>query len=445
MTSKLAWLHYLKKPFVLSMTMHLGILLLLVVFSQHFVPELPPVPNTLEAALVSRSSVNTLSNSPSASTPTTSSVPTPKPLPAVEEKPLTTPEPKNEIKEDKPIKNKVIEDKPKVEPVKKLEEEKIKKPKELKQETPEKTKEIVKKVEPPKKAEQPIKKAEIKKEVIKAEKTPPKKEKDAPTTPTKSELEKKSALIKAEKLAQAKAEKETKEKADKLAQAKAEKEAADKLEKEIQAKKELKDKADKLAKDKAEKEAKEKAEKLAQAKIEKEAKEKASKLAEAKAKIANLNKNTLDNEMAALKNAEKKEAQAKLLKAAQATSHNEDDRAFAEQQLADKKTAEKLAVENSNKELANLMEKYTRQIQKAIKQQWNKPPNTEKLSATVRITAFPDGEVRNIYITKSSGNDAFDASIKAAIDKASPLPVPKDNQALNEKFRLLTFNFGSED
>ena len=149
--------------------------------------------------------------------------------------------------------------------------------------------------------------------------------------------------------------------------------------------------------------------------------------------------------MTALKNAEKKEAQAKLLKAAQATSHNEEDRLLAEQQLADKKAAEKLAAENSKKELANLIDKYTRQIQKSIKQQWNKPPNTEKLSATLSIIVFPDGEVRNIYVMKSSGNDAFDASIKAAINKASPLPVPKDNPALNEKFRSLKFNFGSED
>ena len=414
MTSKIAWLHYLKKPFVLSMTMHLGILLLLVVFSQHFVPELPPVPDTLEAALVSRSSVNQLSNSASATTPPASSVPTPKPLPAIAEKPLTTPAPKKEFKEEKPIKNKVLDDKPKVEPIKKQEEVKAQKPKELKQETPVKTKEIIKKVEPLKKVEQPIKKEESK-----VEKTLPKKEKDTPSTPTKSELEKKSALIKAEKeakikaekTAQAKTEKEAKEKADKLAQAKVEKEAADKLEKE-KAEKEAKDKAEKLAQAKAEKEAKEKA--------EKEAKEKAAKLAEAKAKIASLNKNALDNEMTALKNAEKKEAQAKLLKAAQATSHNEE-------------------------ELANLIDKYTRQIQKSIKQQWNKPPNTEKLSATLSIIVFPDGEVRNIYVMKSSGNDAFDASIKAAINKASPLPVPKDNPALNEKFRSLKFNFGSED
>ena len=57
MTSKPTWLRYLKNPFVLSMTTHLGILLLLIIFSQQFVPELPPVPDTLEASLVSRSAL----------------------------------------------------------------------------------------------------------------------------------------------------------------------------------------------------------------------------------------------------------------------------------------------------------------------------------------------------------------------------------------------------
>ena len=401
MTSKLTWLRYLKNPFVLSMTMHLGILLLLIIFSQQFVPELPPVPDTLEASLVSRSALAKLSNIESENTPPTSSAPALNPAPTPEKDPIITPTPKTQHKDDKPNKNKLIEDKPKVEPIKKPEEKITKETKELKKQSPEKMKEISKKAEEPKKTEKLVKK-----ETIKTETTLPKKEQDTPPTPKKPESEKKATL---------KIDKEAKDKADKLAQAKIDKEA--------------KDKADKLA----------------QAKIDKEAKDKADKLAQAKIDIANLNKNALANEMNALKNAEKKAAQEKLQKAAQATNHDAEDRALVEKQLADKKAAEKLALENSNKDLASLMDKYTRQIQKAIKQQWNKPPNTEKLSAVVRITVFPDGEVRNIYISKSSGNDAFDASIKAAIDKASPLPVPKDNQALNEKFRLLTFNFGSED
>ena len=46
--------------------------------------------------------------------------------------------------------------------------------------------------------------------------------------------------------------------------------------------------------------------------------------------------------MNALKNAEKKAAQEKLQKAAQATNHDAEDRALIEKQLADKKAAEKL-------------------------------------------------------------------------------------------------------
>ncbi|MEN9430997.1 MAG: hypothetical protein RJA86_1856, partial [Pseudomonadota bacterium] len=221
MTSKLTWLRYLKNPFVLSMTMHLGILLLLIIFSQQFVPELPPVPDTLEASLVSRSALAKLSNIESENTPSASSAPALNPAPTPEKDPIITPTPtpKTQHKDDKPNKNKLIEDKPKVEPIKKPEEKITKETKELKKQSPEKMKEISKKAEEPKK-------------------TPPKKEQDTPPTPKKSESEKKASLKidkeakdKADKLAQAKIDKEAKDKADKLAQAKIDKEAKDKADK----------------------------------------------------------------------------------------------------------------------------------------------------------------------------------------------------------------------
>ena len=72
------------------------------------------------------------------------------------------------------------------------------------------------------------------------------------------------------------------------------------------------------------------------------------------------------------------------------------------------------------------------------------PPKSADLSAQVRIVLLPDGEVRSILFLKRSGNQAFDASIEAAINKASPLPVPSD-AALFNQFRSVTFNFSSKD
>ena len=71
---------------------------------------------------------------------------------------------------------------------------------------------------------------------------------------------------------------------------------------------------------------------------------------------------------------------------------------------------------------------------------WRVPSNDD-LKATVRITMNSDGRVLSVLITKSSGDDAFDASIKAAIERSSPLPVPDDDALFQKEFRSAVFTF----
>jgi colicin import membrane protein len=42
------------------------------------------------------------------------------------------------------------------------------------------------------------------------------------------------------------------------------------------------------------------------------------------------------------------------------------------------------------------------------------------------VDQIPGGEVTGVKILKGSGNSAFDRSVVAAINKASPLPQPRD-------------------
>jgi colicin import membrane protein len=57
---------------------------------------------------------------------------------------------------------------------------------------------------------------------------------------------------------------------------------------------------------------------------------------------------------------------------------------------------------------------------------------------------LPGGEVADVRIVQSSGNEIFDRQAEAAVKKASPLPVPADPR-LFEKVREINFIFAPED
>ena len=63
----------------------------------------------------------------------------------------------------------------------------------------------------------------------------------------------------------------------------------------------------------------------------------------------------------------------------------------------------------------------------------------------VSIQLVPTGEVINVSITKSSGNEAVDRSVIAAVKRAQPLPVPKDNRLFEQRFRNFSMEFSPKD
>ena len=147
--------------------------------------------------------------------------------------------------------------------------------------------------------------------------------------------------------------------------------------------------------------------------------------------------------MAELEGKLKADKAKQLQKDAALAAQKEADALAKEEKLAAEK-ADREAKEKAKQEQAALIEKYKTKIYETIKRQWSIPPKSDELKAQVRITLLPDGDVRSILFIKRSGNDAFDASIEAAINKASPLPVPND-PALFNQFRSMTFNFSSKD
>lgn len=86
---------------------------------------------------------------------------------------------------------------------------------------------------------------------------------------------------------------------------------------------------------------------------------------------------------------------------------------------------------DSNFEKMNgIIDKYRAMILEAVGHRWLIPSNTDKNAITkLMIRLEPGGMVVDVQIYQSSGNVALDNSARAAVFKASPLPVPP---SLNE-------------
>jgi colicin import membrane protein len=89
-------------------------------------------------------------------------------------------------------------------------------------------------------------------------------------------------------------------------------------------------------------------------------------------------------------------------------------------------------------------DKYRHLILQAIAQQWIIPPEMNKhLEAKLAVHLAPGGMVLEVIIVKSSGNSVLDRSAKTAVYKASPLPVPKNND-LFHTFRQINLTVRPE-
>lgn len=94
------------------------------------------------------------------------------------------------------------------------------------------------------------------------------------------------------------------------------------------------------------------------------------------------------------------------------------------QQLLDEKIK---LVSKEAREAHGEINKYKALILQAISEHWIVPPGVDKkLYSELMIHLAPDGQVLDVQITKTSGNRALDNSVRAAVLKASPLPVPSN-------------------
>lgn len=92
-----------------------------------------------------------------------------------------------------------------------------------------------------------------------------------------------------------------------------------------------------------------------------------------------------------------------------------------------------------------IIDKFKAQIIQAIGQQWVIPSHVDKKrTCELLIHLAPGGVVLDVQIMKSSGDLALDRSARAAVFKASPLPVPADIYSF-EPFRQFVLKVKPEN
>lgn len=87
-------------------------------------------------------------------------------------------------------------------------------------------------------------------------------------------------------------------------------------------------------------------------------------------------------------------------------------------------------------------------IQRAIESNWNRPPSARNgMQVLLNIQLIPSGDVVQVNIAKSSGNDAFDRSAVAAVEKAGGFPELSEleSRVFEKYYRRFTLLFKPED
>lgn len=106
-----------------------------------------------------------------------------------------------------------------------------------------------------------------------------------------------------------------------------------------------------------------------------------------------------------------------------------------------------LAAERDQEAVASYVGLITRDIQN----NWSRPPNARVgMEVTLLIQLIPSGDVINVSVIKSSGNDAFDRSAENAVRRVGKFPylrelAEKSSPAFERNFRRLTMVFNPTD
>ena len=69
-------------------------------------------------------------------------------------------------------------------------------------------------------------------------------------------------------------------------------------------------------------------------------------------------------------------------------------------------------------------------IRQQVQRYWIRPSNNiDNLQSIIKVRLIPSGDVRDVTIVESSGNELFDRSAESAVYKAAPFTMPTEAKA----------------
>jgi len=86
---------------------------------------------------------------------------------------------------------------------------------------------------------------------------------------------------------------------------------------------------------------------------------------------------------------------------------------------------------------------YANSLQQHVKSGWRWLAAREKLRCSVLVDILPDGRIRSVNISQSSGNSNFDESVLRAVRKANPVPAAP--VGIYQDFKQVRFWFDSSE
>ena len=136
--------------------------------------------------------------------------------------------------------------------------------------------------------------------------------------------------------------------------------------------------------------------------------------------------------------AEKRKAEEDAEKKRKAEAEAEIRRKQEEADMMQRMAEEEQRRAANNSRLQSLRDQYLLQIQQHISRRWLQPAQmADAWQCEVKVQQNAMGDILSVQMVNCTGSDAFRNSVEQAVNKSSPLPVPREPDVFDKSLRFI--------